>query len=234
MAPTHQQTVRTETASAVSSITHSNLAVGSGANRSLVAHLLFLDSGSSPHVDSVVFNTSENFTFRKMSRYDLGGGNYLSVEIWTLDNPSNVTANVVATLSETISAGYGLAIVISEYTGANNGVGTNTGASTGDGDPGDCSFTTISASSLVIWGMAGYQGGVQEYTDGGEAQRMRDNIGYMGYIIWDEASVAGTSSISVVNSAQYWSLAGIELNGATVSSLVPPNISKRMSHLLAR
>ncbi len=236
MAIAHVQTVRTETASAVSSITHSNLAVGSGTNRSLVAYVLWLDlSGTAPQVNSVVFNTSESFTFRARARQTIGGS-FLTVEIWTLDNPSNATANVVATLNEAVGAGDGLALVLSEYTGANNGVGANTGTATGNDDNPTTTFTTGTSTSLIVVGAIVYNAYLGA-PDGGETERLADNIGYASYGAYDHAATGGSHAIDLSCDANYWSIAAVELKSYTApatTSLVPPNISRRMSHLFVR
>src|SRR3990172_5408523 len=134
MAPTRVQTQIASITTGASAVTYANFAVGSGANRSLVAEVIWRDNTgvAAPTVSSVVFNTTENFTFRRRAQLVYGTDNYITVEIWTLDNPTNATANVVATLSEVNDNSNALILVISEYTGANNGVGANTGGATGN------------------------------------------------------------------------------------------------------
>lgn len=103
--------------------TLSSFAVGSGSDRSLVALIGGRNDTNPIDVDSIVFNTSESFTYRGEAWYDQFTNQ--KIEIWTLDNPSNTTANVVASWS-TGTMNYGMLYVV-EYTGANNGIGSTVG-----------------------------------------------------------------------------------------------------------
>ena len=104
--PTHQQTVATGGVSSGTALTASSFAVGSGSNRTLVARVNYYSSGSGGprNVSSVVFNTTENFTFRGLGEKQWGPGNVRNnnSEIWTLDNPTNTTADVVAELDASL------------------------------------------------------------------------------------------------------------------------------------
>jgi len=211
----HVQTVATSTAGA-SSVTHVNLAVGSGTNRSLVAYVIIDDAGSTTtHVDSVVFNGAENFTYRTKAVNLPGGANTLAAEVWTLDNPTDATANVVATASESCS---GITIIISEYTGANNGIGANTGSATGLSVNPSTTFNTGLATSVICSGVAAHATDRAFAPGVGTTER---HEGYNGtsvtnYVGMEENASAGADTIDTTfdGAASYWAIAAIELQAA--------------------
>ena len=163
MAIAHQQTQSTRSGSATTTFTLSSFAVGSGTDRTLVAYVTWRDDTTTgdgaPSVSSVVFNTSENFTFRVRGQYLPFGDTYFTTEIWTLDNPSNATANIVATISHAPDANDWLSFVVSEYTGANNGIGTNTANGSGTTTNIALTFTTDESDSVQLMSALSQGGG---------------------------------------------------------------------------
>lgn len=150
MAPTFNQSSYAS-GSNVSSLTISSFNVSDHSNRTLVVVVTFRDNdANAPTVSSVVFNATENFTFRGRAVNNPWGDNRETCELWTLDNPTDATANVVATLSEAITAG---TLVVLEFYGANNGIGANVATSTGSTSAVSASFTTGSSSSLIVMGV---------------------------------------------------------------------------------
>ena len=157
MAPVFVQEHHAVRDDAATTITVPSFDVGSGSNRSLVAILGWRDltGGSTPTGSSVVFNTSESFTFSgTRAQVNWAGNNYITCEIWYLNNPSNATANVVGTISEAGDASDGLFLIVMEFTGANNGIGANKGSATGNSAAPSCTFTTIASDSLIVGGVA--------------------------------------------------------------------------------
>jgi hypothetical protein len=226
MSIAHVQTQSTEVTSDPIAITYSNFAVGSGTNRSLIAYVLWKDeSSTSPAVSSVVFNTSENFTYggvRGQNSY--AGGNFtLTSEIWYLDNPSNATADVIATLNETADGGT-IILAVSEYTGANNGIGSSPAAATGNNDTPTVTLTTDSSGNLIVMGAAQGNTNNSPYTPGsGTTERLdyaagTDLDGFAG----EEASSGGSDTIDCTSStSNRWAAAAIELKAAGVAAGQP-------------
>ena len=136
---------------ASNTVTVSSFAVGSGTDRTLVAFFLWYDrAGSSPTGSSVTFNSSESFTYRNRAQLNFAGDDYLTVEVWTLDNPTNTTANVVAVASESNETGSGMTLLVVELTGANNGVG-NVGAFTSNNSTNpSISLSTTDTDGLML------------------------------------------------------------------------------------
>lgn len=197
-----------------------NIDVGAGTNRTLVAAVTMRDfSGDAPTVSSVVFDpsgTSENFTFRVRSTKTWAGSLHDVVEIWTLDNPTNKTANVVATLSKTESGG---TLMVMEFTDANNGVGANTGTSTGQSTSPSVTFTTGLDTSLIVGGIAiadGSQGAspgtnVTERAEVLGSSYESQGSGWSG----TKAATGGSDTINAtLGSSLAWSMAAIELKAA--------------------
>ena len=89
----------TNTSSSTRSSITQSLAVGAGASRLLV--VFFAVEVATDSVSSAVFNTSETLT--KLGAFGTSG--FARAECWYRINPSNVTANVVATLSGTFHCG---------------------------------------------------------------------------------------------------------------------------------
>jgi hypothetical protein len=221
MAVTHVQTQSGEATTDPSSITYSNFAVGSGTDRSLIAYVLWKDEsvGSSPvNVSSVVFNTSENFTYGgvRSSHEFAGGSQAITAEIWYLDNPSNATADVVATLSEAANGGR-IIIGISEYTGANNGIGSTVAGTPATTDTPTCTLTTDASGNLIVMGAAQAGTNNSPYTPGtGTTERLdfagtTDLDGFAG----EEASSGGSDTIDCTSSASNrWAAVAVELKAA--------------------
>jgi len=228
MAPALVQTVRTETAIAASSITHANLAVGSGTNRSLVAYVSWQDNTgvAAPTVSSVVFNTTENFVFGQRARINWATDNYAIEEIWYLDNPSNATANVIAALSETNDT-EGLAITVQEWTGANNGIGANKGTATGNSTAPQCTFTTLTSTGMICAGICAVAAPTTFAPIGSENERMDDTIGSISYWAADLASATASQTIGATITSGRWGCCAIELlaTGAAESASISPSLS---------
>lgn len=228
MAIAHVQTVGTGTSAGASSVTHSSLAVGSGSDRTLVAtvHWVDLTGAAAVSVSSVVFNTTENFTFRVRARVNWAGNNYLCTEVWTLDNPTNTTANVVATLSEANDSGDGLRLNISEYTGANNGVGANTGSAVGSSADATVTFTTTTSTGLVVGGIVANNTGSPIAPASGETERADSTTGTIAYWVAEEAATAGSQTFSATLSASVrWTIAAVEILAAAGATSIKDIIS---------
>lgn len=199
-----------------------NFSVGSGSNRTLVARIAIRDfDAGAPQVNSVVFNSNQNFTFRGRTSYNWSTNLYDVAEIWTLDNPANATGNVVATLNE--DAGGGIIIMVSEYTGANNGVGPNVGNASGSANTYSVTFTTGSSDSLILAALEIADGDVATgITPGsGVTERAEITSVYIQNSGWagDKAATGGSDTISASTSSSYhYAMVAIELKAPSASA----------------
>jgi len=203
-----------------SNLTLSSFDVGSGANRTLVAIVTLEDIDlPSPTVSSVVFNGTENFTYRIRSTHNWATSIDDVIEIWTLDNPTNTTANIVATASESVDA---ITLHVLEYTGANNGVGANTGTSGGNIASASVSITTLASTSIIVGGVTCYEslngGG---FTATGGATERSEDLGSAHSTPGsgcsdDKAATGGADTLDVtISTACNWAMAAIELKAAS-------------------
>lgn len=215
MAIAHQQTQGAE--STTTSVTVSSFAVGSGTDRTLVAIIAswWNPATGTPSVSSVVFNTTENFTYRAKAELNFATTRWGECEIWTLDNPSNATADVVATLSEAPNAGSRL--IVLEYTGANNGVGANVGSATGNSADPQVTFTTTTSDGLIVAGLEFNSGSATPFTpDGSETERADGAYTSISYWAGELAASAGSQTVDLTaNTSGRWSFAAIELLAAS-------------------
>lgn len=221
MAIAHVQTV-TATSTSSATVTAASFAVGSGSNRSMVAFLLFNDqTGSTPGGSTVIFNTSENLTFRVRARLNYATDDYMVSEGWSLDNPSNATADVVGTISETVT---NMAMTVSEYTGANNGVGSNTGSGTGTSTGPTVTFTTGASDSLIVGGIAQQLNVSGPYTPGsGVTERADGTAISMSYWMGEKAASAGSDTINATSAGSFrWAMAAFELKAAAATAVSNP------------
>jgi len=218
MALAHQQTDNAEV-DVGTSITLSNFAVGSGTDRSLVVCVGFSDIGENDTVvSSVVFNTTETFTQQAAAYNHPGGSHTIGAEVWTLDNPSNTTADVVVTFNNTVSNGAGM--TCSEWTGANNGVGANVGESTGNGTNPSTTFNTGDANSVIVAAVGQYDTADSDYTPGtNTTERVEDHIFQNSYLCLEEDASGGSDTIDCTKSGAStdWAVAAIELVEASVA-----------------
>ncbi len=220
MAIAHVQTQVANTTGATT--VTSSFAVGAGTDRSLTAMLLWIDNtgAAAPTGSSVVFNTSENFSFRVRAQLNYATDNYLTSEGWSLDNPTNTTANVVGTISEINDTGDGLTLVVTEYTGANNGVGVNTGAATGTSTAPSCTFTTGASDSWIIGGIVQQTASGGPYTPGsGSVERADSTNNNISFWMADEPATGGSDTFNATSTGSFrWAIAAFELKAAAAAA----------------
>jgi len=214
----HKQDINTSG----SSITVASVDVGSGTNRSLVAIYHWLDYGSGMsdrYPTGIVFNTSEAFTQASRWTYTYGGNQYrITVEVWYLDNPTNATADVVATLNSALdNALESASLSVMEYTGANNGMITPS-TQGGSGNTADASmaWAPAAADNLMILGVR--KAGNSDTPSGGTGTTLRraDVDAFVG-----EETATGTASQTINAtwlSACRTAWAGAELKAAAGGS----------------
>ena len=243
MAIAHQQTDSFEETGPGPTVTLAAYAVGAGLDRSLTSVIAWRDTtgGDVAVVNSVVFNGSENFSFGERAKWIYGGDNALIVEVWYLDNPSNATGNIVATISDTFDEAF---LAVSEYTGANNGIGVNTGLGSGDADASSIGITTTTPDGLIYIGQCLQTGTTTTSPDNGETER-HDNNGTAGVSLW-AAELAATDGAQTVGgtfstSSRRYSIVAVELLAAAAAAAgptpIPDNtrrIRDRQRHLVVR
>lgn len=150
-----------------STVTEASYVVGAETNRILVAVVSITQSGADRAVTGVVFNTSEAFTLSVRRLDDDGSGTRAVTEIWHLLNPSNATANVVATIDGTCE-GLGLSLLYLDNAkqAAPEVVSNGQDLAT----PFTLSITTLTDAAAIIRGcvLADDAGGVSALTGSGQ------------------------------------------------------------------
>ena len=102
--------------------------VGSGADRTLIVNVGMYDASAEPTITALTYN-GVSLTLRKRVSYNYAGTRYIVTEQWTLDNPASGSN----TLSTTIDIEADVVdLHVYHFTGANNGVGTNTASTSGN------------------------------------------------------------------------------------------------------
>jgi hypothetical protein len=197
--------------------TYSNFAVGSASDRTLLAIVTFEDfiAGTSNTVASVVFNTTENFSEAHVGYNDYGGDDRMGCEIWRLDNPSNATADVVATMDANVIKNTHL--IILEFSGANNGIGANKAASTGSSGSYSISLTSLNSDSLVVTGLGDALHTAAPFSPGSGDTEAFDSAGanndaWAGYTPGTGGSV--TITATETGSSGAWAMCAVELLAA--------------------
>jgi hypothetical protein len=215
--------------------------VGAGANRTVVCVTLqFSDNREGdPDVTSVTYN-GVALTVRATAAINTGSSEWLHAEIWTLDNPAsgsntgavtydsiNLNCDAIFWSRNTGAVTYDSinlncdAIFWSHYTGANNGVGTNVGASTGISNNPSTTFTTDASDSMIVAGACVFGGdsdpftpgsGVTERADGATGTSITDDIGYTGL---EKPATGGSDTIdTTASAADDWAIVAVEILAA--------------------
>jgi hypothetical protein len=197
--------------------------VGAGADRTVVCVTIQMSNRSGdPDVTSVTYNAVA-LTVRATATIDAGASKHIHVEIWTLDNP-NSGSNTGAVTYDAITL-QADAIFWFHYTGANNGVGTNVGASTGVSNNPSTTFTTDTATGMIVGGAGILGGDTDPFTPGsGVTERADGATGTdtstdFGYTIIEKPSTGGSDTIDTTASASDdWAIPAIELLAAAAAA----------------
>ena len=131
-----------------SATTLSSYAVGSESRRRLVVVVATNESGADRTVSSVVFNTSESLT-QDIARVDNNDGIRARTEIWSLDDPSNATANIVATFS---ASSDGTSIQAFYLTDCKAQAAEATGSAEDLSTPFLVAITSVTNGAMIVYG----------------------------------------------------------------------------------
>jgi hypothetical protein len=160
-----------------------------------------------------------NATFRVRASLQYAGNREITTEIWTLDENDGLTSGTGKTVAITMSEEVGSRIssVCAIYTGANNGVGPNTGNATGTSTTPSVSLTSTASDSLVAGGFSHWLDDGTFTPGTGDTERADFvDAGFPFYRAWfgdtpgTEASVTLSASSDESDSAQ-WAFAAIEV-----------------------
>lgn len=196
--PTHYGTPTTgNSQTSVQTITSHT--VGTASNRVLIVCVSCInDAGET--ISTITWNTSESLTFIRADEV----GNSERLEIWRLAAPTETTANVVVTWTDTIGEANAAALNYQDVdqstpVEADNGTnGTDTAASTG--------ITTINANALLVDCAAIHDGGSAAAPGTGQTERTDTDSGFTVTAVSDEAApTAGgyTQTYSWTGSVDY-------------------------------
>lgn len=127
------------------SITISSDTISAGSNLVLVVFVSYED-GATIDVSSVVWNTSESLTFKRLQVSQRDSATDEDVEIWYLEDPTPTTADLVVTMS---GSGNDIGVWGAVYSGARS-VGQANGASVNNGSVPSVDITTAEADVMLV------------------------------------------------------------------------------------
>jgi hypothetical protein len=162
-----------------------------GSDLTLVA-TLFLFSTTSNSISAITYN-GVAMTLRAENNYNYTTNRYLHTLVYTLDNPSTGSNTFSATYATTATAN---AVVLSSYTGANNGIGA-TNSATGNSTGPSVTLTTNASTGLIVGGATVLGGDTDPFTPGsGVTERSDGATGTstsvdIGYTSGDKAATGG-------------------------------------------
>jgi len=210
-------------------LTISNFAVSSSSDRILIALVGGQDSNASNrHVSGIAFQAlggDENFT---QLREDENGGN-VTTEIWYLVNPSDETADIVATWVGNTNESY---LVVIEISGAaQNAPEASAGGSGGDDTP-TSSLTTV-ADDTISFSIASSEADFASINDG---QTGLDGVPWEGDQGFEQAYggykvhvAAGAKTLSYTTDwGTAWASSSCSIAGAV--AVTPVDITKDLDY----
>jgi len=171
---------------------------------------------SSITVSGVTYN-GVSLTSRRAVEYNYTANRYLNIAILTLDNPASGANTVAVTLSGSPST-YSIAAI--SYTGANNGVGANTGGATGNSSGPSTTFTTGASDSLIVGGVVQLTVNGTPFTPGSGVTERTDGSSGSGFTAHsftdgDKAATGGSDTFNVTAStSNRWAIAAVEILAA--------------------
>ena len=175
-----------------------NYDVGSGTDRSLVATIGIYDTSFTDPitVSTITYNSTSLGTAKEIAEHQFSAGNN-TVKVWsfTLDNPTSGENEFSFALSEAVTLCF---LTLSHYTGANNGVGTNTAETGGNISDHEYDITTTDADGVVI--QAGMTNATRTITPGtGTTVQEEDLTGTTDSYHWmaTESASGSTDTVGV-------------------------------------
>ena len=137
-----------------------------GSDLTLVVFIMIFGVASNGTSSAPTYNSVSMSSAATPVEYNYQVNRYFNLEAWYLNNPATGSNNVVTAYSGTATAN---AVWIASYTGANNGIGTNTGSSTGNDNNPTVTFTTDNSTGLITAAFMGLGADFDPFTpDGSE------------------------------------------------------------------
>ncbi len=228
MAITHDAT--TQHVNSENSTSESFSHTCTGSDLTLVA-TLYLFSTVSNSIVAITYN-GVAMTLRAQNNYNYTTNRYLHVLVYTLDGPAAGSNSFSVTYNQTATAN---AIVLTSYTGANNGIGA-TNSATGNSTGPSVTLTTNAATGLIVGGAAVLGGDTDPFTPGsGVTERSDGATGTsttvdIGYTSGEKAATGGSDTFNFTASASdRWTIVAVELNEAAGGLDVSPPPQQQMS-----
>lgn len=203
-----------------------------GSDPTIVAVFLGLGTSTSTITASPTYN-GVSLTQRDSVAYSYGFNRWIFGEIWTLDNPATGSNTFSFSWSATPTAGV---VILMSFSGANNGIGTNTFNSDSSGGTTDTptdTQTTDASDSMIVGGAIIKGGdsdpfspgtGVTETADGATGTNPNADIGYTaGYM----TATGGSDTFEFTGSvSDEWVILGVEVLATGGGGPSPPTIKK--------
>ena len=175
-----------------------------GSDLTLVVCIMWRDDTTSgaPTVSTCTYN-GVGMTSQGRTSYNFVGDNYLTAEIFTLDDPATGSNTISATLSESNDSNDNLHGSAVSYTGS-QGIGATTGSSSGNSTTADVTFTTEESTSKIVACSVAESGGAQPITEGsGVSQLYEDNGGAQQGSAWmgEMDATGGSDTVGITQNA---------------------------------
>ena len=222
--PTHDATTVDPSSATRTSASFSHTCTGSDLSLTVITAAF---GTLEPTVASATYN-SVALTQRVTVTNNWSAGRYAVSTLWTLDGPATGSNTVAVTYDNGPVAD---AVIATSYTDANNGIGTNTASTTGNGSNPSMTFTTDASDGLIVAGGGVSGGDTDPFTPGtGTTERSDGDTGTstffdIGYTSGDESATGGSDTIDFTASvADEYAFVAIELNAAAggAAASLPP------------
>ncbi len=210
-------------ASDAATTTVSSVAVGNNTNRILIALVGLGDHFTSSQVASIVFNSSEYFTY---AGTQIGDGQDTSCEVWYLVNPTVTTANVVVDYTGSTTPDAGVAILSLYGVDQSDPIGA-TNTATAQSNSASVSLTTEAANSWIVDIVAADDNnnpGSEFSPTGSQTERVDfeggSGTGTFTMAVGTRAVTTATSytvSWSIASGTEYWVQEAVEVKAAAVT-----------------
>lgn len=221
MAIAHHQSITPDTSSSNRTVATVSINITSGTDLTLVVMPLGQRNFNNIDISSVTYDGTT--MTQGVKRQTISGAARFVGGVYYLDNPSTGSSlDVVVTFD---SASIASAVMIEVYSGANNGIGTNTFSADGNSSTPSASATTGASDSFIVASAVVAGGDSDPFSIGGDLDNERQDGATgtntaqdFGFTCADGAANAASDTASFTATASdVWILTGIELNAAAVS-----------------
>jgi hypothetical protein len=193
--------------------------VGSGANRTLGALIRWKDDVTAYATDcNLPTYNSVNLAVGRKTIFEPFSNTWYGACVYYLDNPASGSNTFAWSLNADASDGVSVALLA--VTGANNGIGANTGTATGNDTNPTCTFTTGDANSWIFGG-AVHGGPANPFApDGTETELDDGSVGVIAYFCFRDSASGGSDTVGETGDASNrWAISAIEIQEAAAGDL---------------